>query len=1281
MASACGVAPLAAAQTTPLFETETPYQLVDLNHMGSSGVALRDLTRDGRLDMFAAGTSGLWELAGNGDGTFAAAGSPLPIDSAVPPATILFADINRDGAADVIVGSSPITVLFGDTQGHLSNSETVSGPVSGLPGSSILVQDFNGDGWPDIARADPGLDVVQVWLNAGGTFPNRTDYVVQNPVGLVAADLTGDGRRDLVVASGTGKSLVVLQGVADGTFVPSSVSAALDHTPVELATADVNGDGLADFVITNDVAGDAGVTIVLQPPEFGFGAPADLVTPSHVRSLRITDVDGDQILDLIATAASDSTPGRLAVFQGDGQGSFAPAVLSGLGVGAGPIAVGDVNRDGKADVVAARTDGVRVFLQRDDGSFGGTGEFPLHPSPDDARVADLDGDGWPDLVTSSDTTAALTILPGTGSGMFGTQVTLSLSAPSHIEVIADFNHDGLPDLVTSSSSGGDPLVSVRLGSGHFGFGSPMNFPVQAALIGAAAADVDGDGVLDLIVVSGPAEYGSQSSIVVYRGLGNGTFGPGVTTTRTESISRFDVADVNGDARADIAFQSTNSGTGNSVVVVAFGRTDDHFDGAVRTLLGTVAQAIRLADLNRDGRPDLLIVARYNYPGDPYELYPLLGDGTGAFTGMLTASGSEPNWVGYVLGNDPRDIEVADLDGDGIPDVVTADHGTNAVTFRHGNGDGTFLPPDEYEAGQQFPVPGAPTRIALADLNGDGAPDIAIAHPGTGTVSVWMNSGCGLVPIAYLRSQVHDGTAYIVWHVSAPGPYSISVLRYEDVGPWKFAGAPTHEPNGDLIFVDPHADVGHALHYKLQVAIGSCSAEVGEFTIYPSAEPRTNYEVPYGPGALVACDLDHDGHTDFVTTNFVARYLSVLRGDGAGGWQPPRRSLVGMRPLALITADFNGDGTPDFAMTNQDALLDTTCTKVVLGNPDGTIGLPRSLPDPTRGFSLATADFNRDGHPDLAVPSGNEGLSVFLGKGDGTFQHALLISTTFAPWQVAVGDLNEDGIPDLVIADIAPNGAQNVLEVRLGLGNGTFGSATSYPCPQEFYGLLVADLDGDHHLDVEMSEYRPNAGSQSYMWLMRGDGQGHLAPPVKNAVRRYVHRCVTGSIHANGAPDLVCGCDGDSAGVLIFPNEGALQFGPPMFMWTGQVGQVLFGDFTGDGRDDIAVTGGDDVELFSNLGDTTFVPDGTRTAQLRFRGTVPSPARAARILLAIELESRAPARVEVFDIQGRRVAAMDVPAPAPGARSLAMPARLRAGVYGVRLSQGGRSRQGRIVVLP
>ena len=338
-------------------------------------------------------------------------------------------------------------------------------------------------------------------------------------------------------------------------------------------------------------------------------------------------------------------------------------------------------------------------------------------------VGDFNGDGIPDLAVTTASASTVTILLGNGDGTFSTAGLIPIAGPdSQQVVVGDFNGDGKADLALLFAD--INLVQVLLGDGDGTFTALPAIPApDAAGFLFATADFNGDGKADLVLANNFTD-----TLTILLGNGDGTF---TAAAAAPAINGFPqsvaVGDFNGDGIPDLAVAINTGANGvPSSVEILLGNGDGTFTPTAESpATGDNPASIVTGDFNGDDILDLAVANMYANTFSPGTVTVLLGNGDGTFT---------PTPVSPVVGFLPNSIAVGDFNGDGIPDLVTANEADNTVTVLLGNGDGTFGTALSPAAGTD------PCFLTVGDFNGDGLTDIAasdcyqsIGHPNTVSV--------------------------------------------------------------------------------------------------------------------------------------------------------------------------------------------------------------------------------------------------------------------------------------------------------------------------------------------------------------------------------------------------------------------------------------------------------------------------------------------------------------------------------------------------------------------
>ena len=774
-----------------------------------------------------------------------------------------------------------------------------------------------------------------------------------------------------------------------------------------------------------------------------------------------------------------------------------------------------------------------------------------------ALTADYNKDGNPDIaVIQYDGT--LNVLLGNGSGSLAAPVPYSNPNVSSTEIsqalVADMNHDGYPDIVAFDQGNNAILVYLNLKNGTFAAPIATSVTYNYGSVAAIAiGDVNGDGIPDVVTLAANILGPTSSTVTVqsYLGTGNGNLtAPGTSLTQTISLPvqvefagnlAITLGDLNKDGKLDVAvemFEYTSSNTGQIVATVAPGNGDGSF-GALN-VTNPISQSftgpgffffmssagVQIVDLNNDSNPDVAIDV--NATGSDGALIVALGDGNGGFTSTVQT----PNVAGS------QQIVYADVNGDGIPDIVSSN---GLLEIWIGKGDGTFT---QQTNGDEYIVDGGSGQsLALADFNGDGNVDVAQLGGDYKQLSLFFGNGKGSFNGAAALSSTTD---------AMPAPLYIQLNDVADVQGKGYTSALYVDSSG----ANPDVVTG--------VSDGK-----GNFTyvtgLSASAVPNLAYLEP------VQADFNGDGKQDLLIAGTDGSLsVAISNGDGTFG-TPQSLSLPALdcEVNYAAAADLNHDGFTDIVVAYPG---DTACGGsgatpsgyfTILGKTGGAFATPVFTAYGSQLYAVTIADMNMDGIPDLLLDDapfqngGSFAVDQLLGNGDGTFAAGTTVKSDYLVSQVIAGDYNQDGKPDLVLLT---EGEQTVTDydttagviLMPGNGDGTYGAPEEIGTGNFFLNGSLIDVNNDGIPDLVLALYNTIGQPNTYYGLstLLGLGGGAFSSPVNTLESLDSELPFPGNFYNDNAPDFIVAT---AYGTALYLGQGGTTIA-----LTGSGSTVAFG---------------------------------------------------------------------------------------------------------------------------
>ncbi len=772
---------------------------------------------------------------------------------------------------------------------------------------------------------------------------------------------------------------------------------------------------------------------------------------------------------------------------------------------------------------------------------------------------DFNHDGSPDLLTL-DYDGNISVLINDGKGHFASPLITNVNALTGKSltlvagVVADLNGDGYPDIVALDAKSSSLYLFHNHHDGTFDRYQKIALPANSEGTDGAflVADVTGDGKADLVTVTGvydPSAANTDITVQTIPGTGGGHFATAKAVQSTFTFAGYYVTvpnngallkTLNGKANLVLEAQAYDSSfllAGVSVLALpssgdgSFAATPsaEADFGASYGFVADNSGGLSLADLNNDGYPDITLSF-----GDDY-LYSALGQADGTFGSPMVAEN------GFAI--NPTGWAVLDVNQDGYKDFVDYEQFYTAIW--PGKGDGTFANPKYlYSTGSANTTvsgnyPG--WNLAVADFNGDGLQDFAVVDSSPvsyNRASIFVSNGDGSFQAAPAVAPT-DNRNLFPQALEAEAGLDLNGDGKPDVLFQSFMGSPPYP------FIAGLSDGKGNFTYKQALA-----GNAGGLNF------RTTYKV--------TGDFNGDGLADVVfggsTGGFghTKAYLAVALSNGDGTLKTPVPWDMGSvaikgTPAEIAVGDVNGDGKLDIVAIYPGDNVTPSGFLVALGNGDGTFQQPTFTAAGNQDFALSVADFDGDGKLDLLLvddgsysdPS-TANVSIVYGDGSGSFDpaKAQVVNSSYIMEDALVGDLNGDGKPDLVLLSEGLGTSDgNVYDsgegalVYLNVGKRQFSQSAYYEQGREAATALLADFNGDGVLDLFYSEYSLLDANDNYYGsqVLLGNGDGTFGSPSNAQIPPATHNLMPGDYMQDGSVSMVA--NSEYAAVAFLLNQG------------------------------------------------------------------------------------------------------------------------------------------------
>ena len=641
------------------------------------------------------------------------------------PQSIAIGDFNGDGKPDLAVAnfnSHTVGVFKNTSVNGVISFGTVQSFNTGTNPGNVSIGDIDGDGKLDLAVANENSNTISILRNTSTSstisFALKKDYVTSSgPYCVVLGDIDSDGKLDLVVANNYSNSVSVLRNTSSIGNISFALKKdfATSSGPYSAAIGDIDSDGKLDIAVTNNVSGT--VSLLRNTSSIGnisFDSKQDISTGEEPVNVVMGDLNKDGKLDLVITNYLSNTVSVFKNTSSIGVISFSSKQDYIIGSNPHSVAMGDIDGDGYPDlaVTSFQTKLVSILINNSGSgaiSFISRQGFITDLYPTDFDFGDLDGDGKPDIVVSVNDSQSVSVHRNTSSFdkvTFASKQDYSIGLSPNDVAIRDIDGDGKPDLVVNYYNAISILKNTS-NAGVISFAAKHDYIIGVNnIINVSFGDINGDGKLDMIAIG----FNLSAQVYINTSVdGIISFAPKqVFSANLNDLNGVNVEDIDGDGKPDIVISGTvafsilrNTSSGGSISFT--------LDYHKYITSNNYTKNIAIEDIDGDGKPDLT-VAGTNFVS--------VLKNTSSIGNISFASGQE-----YVTGISHSRVSLGDLNGDGKPDLVISSGNLPKISVLRNtsnSGNISFASKQDYTTGNSTGI------IAIGDINIDGKPDLIVA---------------------------------------------------------------------------------------------------------------------------------------------------------------------------------------------------------------------------------------------------------------------------------------------------------------------------------------------------------------------------------------------------------------------------------------------------------------------------------------------------------------------------------------------------------------------------